>query len=681
MASYMYPRRARKALGEIISKKLNIEKVSKKHVSAILEFGFHENLPTCFYNEATAFDINNLKFLPSECIKLNDLRELIARSNFIDTRLYNAVLLYRKELMVDGLNPIKLMIVHGLLTNEDAEYIIENKILTPMQLLKMDPSLATKRMSICKDDLVKIVTHIPSHAVPGLYNNLTIDLDTLLYMSDVFDVAPTNDGLFALTDTEKAIELVKKYPNNNVITYLPDAVKHTSVFIQSMHELVVFHFPNMLTAVNNFIYTVTPEKELIKEYGVKCFAMFPIRPYADALCVKNEEDSAFIETNISLYDSRCRVFANEFREMIKHKQNRTIPPSRPGWVLNQKQSCKLRCSMKKCTKHEENDVEEVLMHIDNLMLDKHKIDYECINSLISPFKLDPRIVRNIIRSGVGIKTKLITLKIIKSWKSYTCANICSFRKIKGVIIMDTMDHIVAKLLRYYKQAYDVLESRAKMSLARCRCKNCSFVFIEGMFKSKNLTIHERSSDDDLTACVFDLVRYAVHGMINPTILDVSDWGLLSGLYSGSRTIKTNLYSMMDLENLNTCDVILTGTNMGQKLVSVTATPLRKLLPFCYFPLNEYYVKVISVLNIITEYIMAFILYRLVIIQRLTNIKTFLYKITNVALEAAGVNFCHLKVHDNIETEIDELITQGTMPVHVTHLILKVVIVIFDELIR
>ncbi|AQT37586.1 hypothetical protein MYXV_gp040 [Myxoma virus] len=680
MASYMYPRRARKALAEIISKKLNIEKVSKKHVSAILEFGFHENLPACFYDEATAFDINNLKFLPSECIKLNDLRELIARSNFIDTRLYNAVLLYRKELMADGINPIKLMITHGLLTNEDVEYIIENNILTATQLLKMDPSLATKRMSVCKDDLVKIVTHIPSHAVSGLYHNLTIDLETLLYMSDTFDVAPTNDGLFTLTDTEKAIELVKKYPNNDVIHYVSDSVKHTGIFIQSMHELVVFHFPNILTAVNNFIYTVTPEKELIKEYGVKCFAMFPIRPQADALRVKNDEDSAFVETNISLYDSRCRVFANEFRDAIKHKHNRIIPP-KLGESVSRKQSCKLRCSMKKRTKREENDVEEVLMHIDNLMLDKRKLDYDCINSLISPFKLDPRIIRHVIRSGVDIKTKLVALKIIKSWKTYTCSNACSFRKVKGVIINDTMDHIMVKLLRYYKRAYDVLASRAKMPLARCRCKNCSFVFIEGMFKSKNVTIHERASDDDLAACVFDLVRYAVHGMVNPTILDMSDWGLLSGLCLGTRTIKTNLYSMMDLENLNTCDVTLTGTRLGQKLVSVSATPLHKLLPFCCFPLNEYYVKVISVLNIITEYIMAFILYRLVIVQRLTNMRTFLHKITNSALEAAGVYFCHLKIHDNIETELDELITQGTMPVHVTHLILKVVLIIFDELIK
>ncbi|PWG68335.1 hypothetical protein DEM28_24555, partial [Enterobacter mori] len=103
---------------------------SNVFVDTILEFGFHGILPVSLYNRAIDFDINNLKYFPVESIRLDDLINLLLESNTIDSKLHNAVLVYRKDLITsrNGDKLIKLRIENDLLNMDDLSYIVSECI-------------------------------------------------------------------------------------------------------------------------------------------------------------------------------------------------------------------------------------------------------------------------------------------------------------------------------------------------------------------------------------------------------------------------------------------------------------------------------------------------------------------------------------------------------------------------
>lgn len=72
---------------------------------------------------------------------------------------------------------------------------------------------------------------------------MSIELETLLYISDTLNVAPTNISLLKLNNMKKAIEIIKKYPNDDIITYVSSDIKLNLPFIEKIHEIVNDNFP------------------------------------------------------------------------------------------------------------------------------------------------------------------------------------------------------------------------------------------------------------------------------------------------------------------------------------------------------------------------------------------------------------------------------------------------------
>ncbi|AYC44753.1 hypothetical protein [Moosepox virus GoldyGopher14] len=673
---YMYSRKARNVISKIISNKLDFDKIPKSCFDVIIEYGLHGNLPSKFYDKAIQFDIANIRFMPPDSVKVEDLIELIDKTSSIDTKLYNHVLKHRKTLINHGIKFIKLMIYNNLLTRDDINFIISKKILTATQILKIDPMIASTNMILSKDDIIELIKSVPSYSIPYLYDNLSIDLKTLLYLSDTFNIAPTNESLLKLNDCVKAIELIKKYPEKNIINYISKNIKNNKCFIEKIHEIVKENLPILLNGLNKFLYLSVPKSVLVSMYGIKCIAMFSLDVMTDIKYI-SDEDKKFIEINISLYDLRCKEFATVFRDHIMKTESRVI-------TVNPENIIKKSCILKKPVRHlkvnEENGIEGILIHIDNALA-KTKLSLSEIKNILANFRLNPCSVRNVLLSNVSTKTKIAALKAIKQWKSQTLTYITTYQKMnKTVIIMDMLDSISTKILNNHANIFYKLKNLEKMAkMPLCNCLKCSTASYN-IVKSNDVTIHERSNDDDLIKCLYDLVRYAIHGMVNPNIIGKRGWGPLISLLSDNvMKIKLNIADITESENLFMGDIMLSGNNLVNKLIPIVSTPVNNLTSTVCFPLNESYAKVVLLLNIIIEYMFSVLLYRIVIIQRFRNNREFISKIINSVFEGCGIYFCQLRVNENIDIEIDELIVKGSLPVHLIHLFLKVILIIFEDL--
>ncbi|AGZ95357.1 hypothetical protein GPX-Vietnam_042 [Goatpox virus] len=677
--SYIYPKRARDALSKIISSSITIERFlnSNVFVDTILEFGFHGILPVSLYNRAIDFDINNLKYFPVESIRLDDLINLLLESNTIDSKLHNAVFVYRKDLITsrNGDRLIKLMIENDLLNIDDINYIVSESIVPNSYILKLNPMLVSNAMILSKDELIEVIKFTPSYTWKYLYKHLSIELDTLLYISDTLNVPPTNISLLKLNNMKKAIEIIKKYPNDDIITYVSSDIKLNLPFIEKIHEIVNNNFPKMLTHMNNFLFSTVSKEELIKRYGIKSVAMFSFNLELHPETI-SDDDKNFILENINIYESKCKNFFDFKKKFFYNQLKLYKPPSiikSPSFKKNNN------------IDDEEKTIDDVLNYIDNL---KRKILITEVEFLISPFKFNPCIVRNICLSNSSIKTKLLLLKIIKKWKySYNLTNknlfgIQSFKKINDIITFDMTNYIISVILCKYKKIYDrikKLENLVNMNLI-CNCENCNNSKIN--HKSKNTYLSKKTSDDDIINCLYDLVNYAIHGLVNPSLIGIKGWGALSCLLNGTKKnkIDINIYNTMDFNFVsNNGDILLSGSYLVNKLIPITKTPLSSFVPFTCFSLNDYFSKTVILFNIILEYMISFVLYRIITIQRYNNLKEYISKVVNTCLEASGVFFTQINISNIIETEINDIVINGSFPVRLLNIFLKVITTILEEI--
>ncbi|ABQ43516.1 hypothetical protein [Tanapox virus] len=675
MTLYMYPKNARKALSKLISKKLIIDKVSKKHIKSLLDYGIHGLLPESVYDYAIRVDIKNIRFFQPNVVRITDLIKVLKTSSVIDTKLYNAIIVNKKKLLESGIHIIKLIVNSDLITKDDIDWMLENKIIGLTSLLKIKPSLASKQMNLSKEEIIDIVKNIPSYNLPYLYDNILMDLDTVIYLSDEFNIPPLNYALFKLASISKALELVKKYPEENIVDYLPNAIKKEKRFLENVNEIVLSFFPNMITSINKLLLSEYSKDYLIKKYGVRSVAMFNFVNLEIKMDDLTQTEKEFIEKNIIYYDTNCRDFAIKFRNIIMNNENRVITMNANKPI---QKIMKISSSIRKSIVVEKNSIEEILIHIDNARTSQ-KLSKNNIESLLYPFRLNPCVVRNVLLSNSKTKTKIIALKVIKNWKSQSITPTSTFYKTKGVIIMDMMDYIATKVLHNYVVIFDKFKKLENgPSVLSCKCYKCKNE--ENNLKSKNIVLSKNSSDDDLINCLHDLVRYAVHGYVNPSIIKFSGWGPLIGFISGNRKIKNDMFiKIMENDNLIDSSVNFSGINLVSKLVYITSVSLESIIGNKIFPLNDSYAKVVILLNVILEYMFVILMYRLIVNQRFTGVREFVSKIVNKTLESSGVYFCQIKTNENINIEIDELLSNGSTPVYLIHLFLKVVSIILEEI--
>ncbi|WAH71003.1 virulence protein [Eptesipox virus] len=684
----MYPKHVRKALKSFIKHKLCIDKVSIKHARILLEFGLHGSLPSSLYNEAISVDVYNVRFLPPNEVKVKDIIIALQHSQVIDSRLCNAVLMHRKELLTSGLRVVKLMLESNLLTSDDIKWILKEKLAPVAYMLKIEPKIAASYMKLSKDELVDVLTSISQDMWEYLYDKIDLDLDSVLYASNMFNAPPLHKSLLKLTSESVAIDLVKKYPFKNVISFINAKIKVSDNFIVEMHNLVKQHFPKLLHFINDVLLLSCSRENLIKEYGIKCTAMFsmviPIN-----LSTLTEEEELFIEENISFYDINCRNFALNFRTKIMETKNKVITMKSGDVALIRSvssrasiKSLKYKTSIRRRTTkviNVKNTIEDILMHIDTSKK-RQKVKQSDVEKILSVFRLDPCAVRNVLLSTANTKTKIMALNIIKNWKSHSLSLTSTFTNFGGLINMDMLDTISTKILYNYKNLFTKITNYTITDISKCNCEKCDDVVYKTL-RSKNISIDAETTDDELMMCLFDLIRLAIHGQINPNLIGIAGWGPLINLLIGQKIINIDIKKIVENEIvLIEQNIMLSGNELVDSLISIADSPAYIMSDTIFTnQLNDTHTKVILFFNILIEYMLSFAILRVDVLQQTTNIREFMFKIVNTVLEAAGIYFCQMRISEYIEDELYDLIEKSTTPSHLTHLMLRVILIILEDI--
>ncbi|ADZ29618.1 CPXV078 protein [Cowpox virus] len=661
---FMYPEFARKALSKLISKKLNIEKVSSKHQLVLLDYGLHGLLPKSLYLEAINSDILNVRFFPPEIINVTDIIKALQNSCRVDEYLKAVSLYHKNSLMVSGPNVVKLMIEYNLLTHSDLEWLINENVIKATYLLKINAYMINFKIDLTVDEIIDLVKDIPVGATLHLYNILNnLDLNIVLRISDEYNIPPVHDILSKLTDEEMCIKLVTKYPMDNVINFINQDVRYSPTFIKTIKDFVNEHLPTMYDGLNDYLHSVIIDEDLIEEYKIKSVAMFNLEYKTDVDTLTLDEQ-IFVEVNISYYDFRYRQFADEFRDYIMIKERRQITMQSGDRIRRFRRPMSLRSTI---IKKDTDSLEDILAHIDNARKNS-KVSIEDVERIISSFRLNPCVVRRTMLSDIDIKTKIMVLKIVKDWKS--CA--LTLSAIKGIMVTDTINTVLSKILHHHRNVFKYLTSVENKEIAVCNCSRCLSLFYREL-KSVRCDLH---TDDGLLDRLYDLTRYALHGKINQNLIGQRCWGPLTEMLFNENK-KKKLNNLM--EYIKISDMLVYGHSIEKTLIPITDSLSFKLSVDTMSVLNDQYAKVVIFFNTIIEYIVATIYYRLAVLDNYATIRHFVSKVLHTVMEACGVLFSHIKVNDKIEHELEEMVDKGIVPSYLYHLSINVISIILDDI--
>ncbi|AOP31328.1 hypothetical protein RCNV-85A-051 [Raccoonpox virus] len=661
---FMYPEFVRKALSKLISKKLKIEKVSSKYQLVLLDYGLHGLLPKSLYLEAINSDILNVRFFPPEIINVADIITALQNSCRVDDYLKSISLYHKNSLIVSGLNVVKLMIEYDLLSRSDLEWLIRENIVRATHLLKINAYMINFKIDLTVDEIRDVVKEIPVGSVLHLYNILNnIDLEIVISISDEYNVPPIHDVLHNLTDEQICINLVKKYPLDNVINFIRQDIKYSPSFISAVKQFVNENLPTMYDGLNDYLYSVIVEEELIDEYKIKSVAMFNLG-YETEIDMLTLDERKFVETNIAYYDFRYRRFADEFRNFIMKTERRLITMQSGDRVRRSRRPKSLRSTI---IKKDTDSLEDVLEHIDNARRNS-KLSIGDVERIISSFRLNPCIVRRVMLSSIDIKTKIMVIKIVKDWKSCSL----TLSAIKGIMVTDTINTVFSKILHYHRKIFKYITSVDDKDITSCCCSRCINLF----YRELKSIVCNLDTDDGLLDRLYDLTRYAIHGKINQKLIGQRCWGPLTEMMF-NEVKKKKLNDLM--EHIRISDMLVYGYSINETLIPFTDSLSFKLSVDTMSVLNDQYAKVVIFFNTIIEYIVATIYYRLAVLNNYDGIKHFVSKVLHTVIEACGVLFSHIKVHDKIEHEMEEMVDKGTVPSYLYHLSITTISIILDDI--
>ncbi|APG58251.1 protein O1 [BeAn 58058 virus] len=300
--------------------------------------------------------------------------------------------------------------------------------------------------------------------------------------------------------------------------------------------------------------------------------------------------------------------------------------------------------------------------------------------MILPFKFDPCVVRDIMLSNGSLKSKQRILKSIIKWK-LTIAPSNSINQLKSDIINDNVCYISIMILQNYKEIYKKIESyNTILTIDSCTCEICATSMTVGL-KSANVKITDLSTDDDLSYVLFDLIKYANHGLVNHKIVDNVGWGTLSCIIKGDKNVNIELDKVIHSEKLLNGAITYSGNNIVKNLSNILLIHTNDMISFKSVSLNNRFTKIVLLLNIILEYMITIMLYRVIHVKKIGMYSEFVFKILNTVLEASGVYYYQIQISDVIENELTDLILSGSKPIYTIHTFLQIISVILDRMIK
>ncbi|ANS71129.1 virulence protein [Pteropox virus] len=680
---FLYTKEARLALKKLISANLKIEKLSKKHVSSLLRFSLHGMLPSDLYDEAIGVSVINVRFFNLDTIKVSDL---IASLKYFDTvpkELENTIMYHKKTIIESGdESALKFLMANDLIYIEDVKAILEKQITTTTFLLINSPRLACGYMQLTALELVATLLLINKEDWVNVISKINISEKQLLYFCERLSYPPVNPTLKKIKDEAKCLEFIKKHFEYPVIKYVCETVKASKTFVYGCIEIIDKKLPKLNKHLNEFIASTIVPEELVLKYGIRAIVMFGIKiPLnIDTLTVSEQ---CFVEQHIALYDAAASRFSIRFRDRSQRLSKRTLTMRSGDKLVNHPLVRHIKC---------QNAVlDDILKYVDAA---NYKISKGELDNLMSDFCMDPLACQTIIMSTVSLKTKLLAIKVIRNWKTYSLSSTSTFsRMVSGIIYMDLFDYTGARILQTYKKTYDEIIRCSNTPMPpECDCFNCIITYnpiTKRKLFSKVLQLSHTNlikdnlvvgavTDSVLLSILSDLILLARHGVVDLDFLNTRAWGPLVTLFAGTKSLNVSIFrqatAMEQLEQANICSDGLSDSSNLVKLSNVYLCDIIK----GYSPINPEYVSVVLFFNCIIEYMQAICMYRIHICKNTKRTREFITKVISTVLDTLNIPHEEIPVNSIVVTEMLE-IESCALQVHSLHLFLKVVLMVLEDI--
>nr|WIK87435.1 hypothetical protein TDPV-137 [Oriental turtle dovepox virus] len=634
----LYSKKVRKSIHKFIRSGLNFDLLHEKHGRRLIINNIFVKLPPKYYNFAKSLDLNNILAFDSEIVQLNDLKKLIMRLPRLPDCFTDVILFHKKYLLLDAAIVSKL-INSNMVSLSDIRNIIDNKIKTPVEIALLNSALIIPGTPFSLDEIKYVFENTSIENVKELYKRIETSVYSILYMEETFSVSPVHSSLYQVTDVDKIIYLIKKYPDDAIIDYVNGIVKSRNDFIESIIAIIKDRLPDMSPCLNKWISTQLPSDKLIDEFGIYFYALFEwidIPLYIDKYSFLNitEEETKFICRYINIYQKKSELFVNAFRWHLYYCNS--MYPQKVFPVITYKKDSKGKYIVKESFKYLDNK--------------------QTMKVLLNDFKYNYAIGKYILESSSSNIVKMEAMNMLK--KQVIClehSNCFDLGKLYSVLLK----------FRYHPVDYVMYSDEL-------------FDYI-----SKNSTFED--TDIGLLTLASFLFSTAKKGIIDIKFLNTNSlWSPLMYLIDDSCKVDFARF-MMAVKNIKPDNINYLKNkdeNINNNFEHIDNIDIYNLLDYSRIRLYGInFIKKIVLANVVFEYIFTLIIIRY---QKTNyNFRSFLEMLLYRCLKGFGISpklYKNVYVNEmNICYELEKLINNDVVPFKTYGILMKLLITIFANL--
>ncbi|ART91525.1 O1L ortholog [Fowlpox virus] len=634
----LYSKKVRKSIRKFIRSGLNFDLLHEKHGRRLIINNIFVKLPPKYYNFAKGLDLNNILAFDSEIIQLNDLKKLIMRLPLLPDCFTDVISCHKKYLLSDAAIVNKL-INSNMVSLSDIRNIIDNRIKTPVEIALLNSSLVIPGTPFSLDEVKYIFENTSAENVKELYKRIETPIHSVLYMEEKFSISPVHSSLYQVTDVDKIIYLIKKYPDDDIIDYVNGIVKSKKDFIESIITIIKDRLPDISPCLNKWISTQLPPDKLRDEFGIYFYALFEwidIPLYIDKYLFLNitEDETKFICRYIDIYKKKSELFVNTFRWHLYYCNS--MYPQKVFPVITYKQDSK-----------EKYVVKESFKYLDNK---------QTMKVLLNDFKYNYAIGKYILDSSSSNEVKMDALNMLQ--KQVVC--------LENAKCFD-LGNLYSVLIKFQYHPVDYVMYSDKLL----------------DYMSKNSTFD--NNDIGLLTLASFLFSTAKKGIIDINFLNTNSlWSPLMYLIDDSCKVDFTRF-MMATKNIKADNINYLKNkdeNINNNFEHIDNIDIYKLLDYSRIKLYGInFIKKVILANVIFEYIFTLIIIRY---QKTSyNLRSFLEMLLYRCLKGFGISpklYKNVYVNEmNICCELENLINNYVVPFKTYGILMKLLITIFNNL--
>uniref|UniRef100_A0AAU7E1E4 Uncharacterized protein n=1 Tax=Rousettus bat poxvirus TaxID=3141933 RepID=A0AAU7E1E4_9POXV len=680
---HVYPAPVRRALKQLAGKNLDMGRISAKSARLLLRHGMHGPLPSSLYATAISISVHTIGFFHPSVVKASDLMLAIGDVPSLVSPLLEAACFHRRDLLTcsDG-HVLRKLLESDFLTVADAEFLVNVRGIPAASILRINPQLASSSMRLTDSEVESVFASVPSSKWSSLYRKLDVTLLTVMRLVDSLDVPPLHRVIRQLRTPEVCLALALRFPEHPVLDYIRQDIKSQRRFVCAVNDFVVQSLPAMYPPLNRFLASMIPMRHLIDIYGVKAFAMFD-----DAYCsmrhvdirALSAKDAEFVERNIAAFDAKAREFALLFRQHIQHTQGRTITMYVPGTLVHVKRQ-----------KHQlSTSVEDILKHVEAISSMRRPRTKD-VERIFGAYRYDMSLAKRVLTSDASTRVKRKMLKAMCRWKVLVSPDaVTGVRLTRSCITWDACAFFGVRVFRLRDLLPGTLPALPLNKLPMCHCDRCAKQRVTEPSLPSDLrgvlftggTSPCEISDESLLTTIHDLCVLASHGVLDVGFVSAPPgWGPLMSVLTSKRVDAQQMRKVLTAETLATANLTAGGLGGVSAMAHFQHMDIHAILPYeRVLRHGEHYVRVMLFFSVVMEYMLMIAMYRTLVLRTTARLREFVAKLVNYVLEAFGVRFCFIRVHDCVEYELYECARDGTLPFHTVNLFIKVLTVILEHL--